>query len=195
MASVQWRGQSLAPKNEAASAMGCANPSRNTKPEVRLRQALHRLGMRFRKHYRIVDGLQRPPEVDIVFTGVRLAVNVHGSFWHGKKKEYKPIHNSQYWVDKFAYNQRRDRIVARRVRKAGWFYVVVWDDWPLTKQVREVTKAYERAKERVREVEAALPGDGQAGVNVVQAPGLQGRRGGHRGSRAGAVDGVQRVAA
>lgn len=144
--SVQWKGQSLAPKNAAASAMGRANPSRNTKPEVQLRQELHRLGLRFRIHYRIVDGEQRPPEVDIVFTRIRLAINVHGSFWHGKKKEYKPKHNSQYWTEKFAYNQRRDRIVARRVRKAGWSYLVVWDDWSLERQVAAVLKALGKAR-------------------------------------------------
>jgi len=144
---MQWKGQNLTPKNGAASAMGRANPSRDTKPEVQLRSALHRAGLRFRKHYRLTDGGPRPPEIDIVFPAIKLAVNVHGVFWHGRKsskRSHTPIHNSDYWREKLAYNQRHDRKVARRVRKAGWSYLVVWDDWTLEKQLREVMKAYEK---------------------------------------------------
>lgn len=144
MPSVQWKNQSLVPKNDAATAMGKANPSRNTKPEVLLRSALHRLGLRFRKHYRLRDGGPRPPEIDIVFPRIRLAVNVHGSFWHGRKKSYRPKHNSEYWEAKFAYNQKHDAEVAKRVRRAGWTYVVVWDDWTLERQLAAVRRAYEK---------------------------------------------------
>lgn len=142
---VNWKGQGYAPKNEAATAMGKANPSKNTRPETQLRRALHNLGFRFRIHYPIVDGLPRPPKVDIAFTRQRVAVEVHGIFWHGRKKAYHPKHNSEYWERKFADNRARDRRNARRIRAAGWTYVVVWDDWSLRKQLNHVRRALERS--------------------------------------------------
>jgi DNA mismatch endonuclease (patch repair protein) len=195
MASVQWKKQSLVPKNAAATAMGKANPSKNTKPEVNLRRELHRLGYRFRKHYRVVDGNQRPPEVDIAFTKLRLAVEVMGVFWHGRKKEYRPKHNSEYWEKKFADNIARDKRNARRLRRAGWLLCVVWDDWSMERQINAVGRAYGRAKKRYGQVAPKVPRDGGTRGGVVQTPGLPG--GGNRRGRvrAGAVDGVQRVAA
>lgn len=192
---MQWKGQNLVPLNQAATAMGKANPSRNTKPEVNLRRELHRLGYRFRKHYRVVDGNQRPPEVDIAFTRLRLAVEVMGVFWHGRKKEYRPKHNSEYWEKKFADNIARDKRNARRLRKAGWLLCVVWDDWTLERQIAAVERYHGRATKRLGQVACEVPRDGEARGRVVQTPGLP--SGGNRcgGVRAGAVDGLQRVAA
>lgn len=130
------------PKNEAATKVGKANPSRNTKPELRLRSALHARGLRFYKHHRVRDGLLRPPEVDIAFTRLKLAVQVHGAFWHGRLQT--PKHNNDYWTAKFAYNRERDKVVARRLKKAGWRLVVVWDNWSLERQVKAVARAVEK---------------------------------------------------
>jgi DNA mismatch endonuclease Vsr len=137
---MNWKTSGLKPKNAAATSMGKANPSRNTKPEVQLRSALHRLGLRFRKNYRVIDGNKRPPEVDIVFVSKRVAVQVHGVFWHGRKKEYRPKNNTEYWEAKFRDNQERDKRVTRRLRRAGWQVVTVWDDWTLERQVKAVVR-------------------------------------------------------
>lgn len=128
------------PKNLAASNVGKANPSRNTKPELLLRSVLHKLGYRFRIHYRVVDGGKRPPEVDIAFTRQRLAVQVHGSFWHNRSGAV-PKHNADYWAAKFAYNKARDIAVAERLAAAGWRLVEVWDNDPLLLQVEKVVAA------------------------------------------------------
>jgi DNA mismatch endonuclease, patch repair protein len=146
---MQWKGQNLSPRDANATAMGKANPSRNTKPELQLRRELHRLGYRFRKHYKVQDGRPRPHEVDIAFTRLKLAVEVMGVFWHGRKKDYRPKHNSEYWEKKFADNIARDKRTARRLRRAGWLVCVVWDDWSLERQINAVGRAYDRAKKRV----------------------------------------------
>lgn len=140
---MDWKANGLKPSSAAATAMGKANPSRDTKPEVQLRSALHKLGLRFRKNYRIIDGNKRPPEVDIVFVSPRVAVQVHGVFWHGRlssKRSHAPKSNSEYWQKKFADNQARDKRVTRRLRKAGWHVVTVWDDWSLEWQVNAVVR-------------------------------------------------------
>lgn len=193
---MQWKGQNLRPKNEAATAMGKANPSRNTKPEVQLRRELHRLGFRFRKHYRVVDGLPRPPEVDIAFTGLKLAVQIHGIFWHGRKKEYQPKHNSEYWQKKFSDNRARDKRVAKRLKAAGWLLCTVWDDMSLRRQVNAVRRFYERAKAQkgFHEVASQIPRDGEANLDVVQTPTVASGRPGSGELRSDPLHGVQRVA-
>lgn len=194
---MQWKGQGLKPKNEAASAMGKANPSKNTKPEVQLRSELHRLGFRFRKHYRVVDGLPRPPEVDVAFTRLKLAVQIHGIFWHGRKKEYKPKHNSEYWQKKFADNRARDRRVARRLKAAGWTLCTVWDDMSLRRQINAVRRFHEKAREQEGngQVASKVLENGRAGRGLVEAPGFPSRGSRSGGLRADTVDGLQWMAA
>jgi len=52
--------------------------SRDTKPEILIRQWLHAAGFRFRIHRRDLPG--RP---DVVLPKYRATVFVHGCFWHG----------------------------------------------------------------------------------------------------------------
>jgi len=56
--------------------------TQDTSPELKLRRALHRRGLRYRLHLPIVPGNKRR-RVDIVFPRQRLAVFVDGCFWHG----------------------------------------------------------------------------------------------------------------
>src|SRR4051812_38786735 len=70
------------PTGGAATKIGKANPRSDTRPEVRLRSALHRRGHRFRKDLLVRAGDVRV-HPDIVFTRLKLAVFVDGCFWHG----------------------------------------------------------------------------------------------------------------
>ena len=70
------------PSSSAASAVMRANKSRDTRPEVRLRSALHRRGLRFRKSYLVRTGSARV-NVDVAFPSLKIAVFVDGCFWHG----------------------------------------------------------------------------------------------------------------
>src|SRR5688572_24692867 len=80
---------------------------KNTRPEMLLRSALHRAGFRFRIHRKDLPG--RP---DIVLPSRRLAIFVHGCFWHrhrGCPNTTTPSTNKEFWLVKFAGNTRRDK--------------------------------------------------------------------------------------
>lgn len=103
------RGLYPAPMNEGRSRNMQANRRSDTKPEVSLRRALHRMGYRYRKDLRFeVSGVKVRP--DIVFTARKVAVYVDGCFWHvcplhGRR----PTTNEWYWTPKLRRNIERDR--------------------------------------------------------------------------------------
>jgi DNA mismatch endonuclease (patch repair protein) len=105
------------------------NRSRDTGPELALRRALHRLGLRFWVQRRL------PPvktSADIVFPRLRLAVFVDGCFWHGCSEHYRPARsNADYWAIKIARNAWRDRRNDALLRAAGWTVVRVWEHEPV----------------------------------------------------------------
>ena len=96
----------------------------DTKPELLVRRELHALGYRFRTHVR---GLQGRP--DIVFSRRRVAVFVHGCFWHrhGCGKTYTPRSRQQFWQTKFTTNVERDRRDQELLARDGWRIFVVWE--------------------------------------------------------------------
>ena len=100
---------------------------RDTGPEMALRRELHRRGLRYRVDQPIVTGTRR--RVDIVFASARVAVFVDGCFWHGCRWHGKREHavNGWYWPDKIAGNRTRDRDTDKRLRRAGWTVVRVWE--------------------------------------------------------------------
>jgi DNA mismatch endonuclease (patch repair protein) len=103
-----------------------ANRSRDTKPELRLRKALHAMGLRYRVCTRPLPEVRRT--VDIVFRKAKVAVEVRGCFWHGCPEHYRaPSSNSNYWADKVQRNVRRDSDTAMRLAEAGWTLAVVWE--------------------------------------------------------------------
>ena len=99
----------------------------DTKPEVALRSALHRLGYRFRKDYgiRVQGSLIKP---DIVFTRRRVAIFVDGCFWHSCPAHgRRPTANSTYWDPKLEGNAQRDRNQTAALRSAGWTVMRFWE--------------------------------------------------------------------
>lgn len=115
------------PSGPVATLIGKANRRADTKPEVLVRSALHRRGLRFRKDLPLrVGGLRVRP--DVVFTGQALAVFVDGCFWHGCPRHQRvPRRNPSYWVPKLEGNAQRDRRVDDALRAAGWRVVRVWE--------------------------------------------------------------------
>ncbi|TWH52641.1 T/G mismatch-specific endonuclease [Rhodococcus rhodochrous J38] len=102
----------------------------DTKPEVRLRSALHALGFRYRKDFPIrLDGkLLRP---DIVFTRRKIAVFVDGCFWHSCPEHGRtPGVNENYWSPKLRRNAERDREQTRLLETAGWQVLRIWEHVP-----------------------------------------------------------------
>lgn len=98
--------------------------SKDTRPELQLRQALHARGFRYRLHKKELPG--RP---DIVFPARRLVIFVNGCFWHGHKCSigHVPKSNSEFWRKKIQTNRARDARNIRRLRALGWDVINVWE--------------------------------------------------------------------
>lgn len=99
---------------------------RDTKPEMALRQELHRLGLRYRVDRAVVPGVRR--RVDVVFATARIAVFVDGCFWHRcPEHSTLPKANAEWWAAKLARNVERDRDTDGRLMTAGWVIVRMWE--------------------------------------------------------------------
>ena len=99
--------------------------SRNTKPEMVVRRALWRLGGRYRLHRGDLPG-----SPDIVLPGRKLAIFVHGCFWHGHdcaRGARPPKANREYWQAKLARNRARDAAARERLTAAGWRVETIWE--------------------------------------------------------------------
>jgi DNA mismatch endonuclease, patch repair protein len=119
-----------------------ANRRTDTKPELALRHALHRLGYRYRKDHRLdLDGGRRV-RPDIAFTARKVAVFVDGCFWHACPEHgSKPRANEWYWGPKLIKNVERDRINDAALILAGWTVVRLWEHVPLDEAVSTVVTA------------------------------------------------------
>jgi len=99
--------------------------SKNTTPEMRVRSTAHKLGFRFRLHRK-----QLPGSPDIVFPSRRIALFVHGCFWHGHDYPHgkrQPTSNVEYWSVKLKRNTERDAKVQAELIGLGWKPVVIWE--------------------------------------------------------------------
>lgn len=97
--------------------------SKDTKPELRLRKGLYAAGVRgWRCHVKGVPG-----KPDVAFVGLKLAVFVDGGFWHGHPDHFTFGKSGQFWDDKIARNQERDRENDRDLAAAGWTVIRLWD--------------------------------------------------------------------
>ena len=98
--------------------------SKDTKPELLVRKAVWAAGFRYRLH---VKGLPGSP--DLVFSGIRTVVFVHGCYWHAHscQKGRIPEQNSAMWSEKFSANKARDARNTRRLRQEGWSVLTVWE--------------------------------------------------------------------
>lgn len=98
--------------------------SKHTSPEMRVRRAAHALGLRYRLHRPDLPG-----KPDLVFPKYRVALFVHGCFWHrhqGCPKSSLPKSRTEYWQSKFDRNVARDARVGELLRAQGWQLAVIW---------------------------------------------------------------------
>lgn len=99
--------------------------SKDTKPELLLRKAMHARGFRFRLHDRRLPG-----SPDLVFPRYRAAVFVHGCFWHrheGCRFATSPATRPEFWSEKFQANLMRDRKHENALLVANWRVAIVWE--------------------------------------------------------------------
>ena len=127
---------------------------KNTRPELRLRRALHQAGLRYRLHAKDLPG-----SPDIVFRPSKLALFVHGCYWHrhkGCRLTTTPKTNSEFWLRKFSANVARDSKVRQELESLGWKVFIAWecqtrDDrslFALVEMVREEVLLRRRHKEQ-----------------------------------------------
>lgn len=129
------------PSSPASSAVMRANRRTDTGPEIRLRSALHRLGLRFRKDYPVKTRL-RVVRVDVVFPKARVAVFVDGCYWHSCPEHgVSPRANSSYWGPKLARNVERDREVDAALVDEGWRVIRVWEHEEASQVALRVSEA------------------------------------------------------
>ena len=99
--------------------------SRGTAPELKVRRAAHALGLRFR-----LGRSDLPGKPDLVFPSRRIALFVHGCFWHGHdcaRGARMPHTNRTYWQAKIARNMERDAASLASLRKLDWKPAVIWE--------------------------------------------------------------------
>ena len=114
------------PTDPKVSARYSSLSRRDTSPEMELRRALWRMGLRYRVQYKS-QGLPRR-KIDIAFPGKKVAVQVDGCFWHSCPQHATfPKNNAQWWTDKLAANVVRDRDTDARLAEQGWTVIRIWE--------------------------------------------------------------------
>ncbi|WP_299004214.1 DNA mismatch endonuclease Vsr [uncultured Caulobacter sp.] len=110
---------------EKRSAVMARVRSKDTSPEKAVRRILTGLGARYRLHRKDLPG-----NPDIVMPGRKLAIFVHGCFWHGHdcaRGSRVPKANRDYWLGKVARNKARDEKAQEALRADGWAVETVWE--------------------------------------------------------------------
>jgi DNA mismatch endonuclease, patch repair protein len=98
---------------------------KNTKPEIYIRKVLFANGYRFRINYQSLPG-----KPDIVLPKYKVAIFIHGCFWHqhkGCKKSKLPSSNELFWSNKIKQNVRRDKRYISLLKRKKWNVFVIWE--------------------------------------------------------------------
>lgn len=96
----------------------------NTKPELRVRQELHRRGLRYS-----LKNKSLPGKPDVLLSKYRVAVFIHGCFWHRHHCNYfkLPKTNTEFWNNKISENVKRDTEVITQITDIGYRVLVIWE--------------------------------------------------------------------
>ena len=129
---------------EARSKLMASIRSKDTKPELAVRRALHGEGFRYSLHSRAFPG--RP---DMALRKYRLAIFIHGCFWHGHDCGLVKVPSTQFWRDKIAGNQARDLKSITLLQEMGWEVVTIWE-CTLERDTKAVLRKLRRQRQRSR---------------------------------------------
>ncbi len=98
---------------------------RDTAPEMKVRRLLRGAGIGYR-----LGGYGLPGRPDVVMKGRRIALFVHGCFWHGHdcpRGARQPRSNADYWIAKIDRNRARDDRVTAELQAQGWRVLTLWE--------------------------------------------------------------------
>ncbi len=109
---------------ETRSKNMAAVSGKDTKPELLIRKALHRLGFRFRLHVRDLPG-----KPDLVLPKFKAVIFVNGCFWHQHDCHlFKwPSTRKEFWRNKIEGNKARDIEAVKQLRSMGWRVLTIWE--------------------------------------------------------------------
>ena len=100
--------------------------SKDTSTELLVRRKLFSMGYRYRVNFKALPG-----KPDIVFTKKKIAIFIHGCYWHGHDCGSRYAHTSQsnktYWGPKIERTRQRDQEHIRALENDGWTVVVMWE--------------------------------------------------------------------
>ena len=99
--------------------------SRDTTPELAVRRSLRTARIGYR-----LGGCGLAGKPDVVMKGRRVALFVHGCFWHGHdcaRGSRQPKTNADYWRTKISRNRERDARNDAALTGAGWRVITVWE--------------------------------------------------------------------
>jgi len=119
--------------------------NRDTDLEQAVRSALHKRGLRFRKHVRALPGTP-----DVVFPRHKVAVFIDGDFWHGYRFPKWKHTQSEFWQVKIETNRTRDKRNHAKLRRMGWRVVRLWQ--------HQIERGLDACVERVAEALATSLG-------------------------------------
>lgn len=120
-----------------------ANRNRDTQPELAVRRASHRLGLRYRVSARPVPALRRT--ADMVFTRQRIAVFIDGCFWHKCPSHFvAPRTHTEFWLPKIARNVERDAETDALLTELGWHVMRFWEHEDPEAAARSILQATRR---------------------------------------------------
>lgn len=106
-------------KETRSKIMSCIR-SRDTKPELLLKKALRGYGFLYQP--------RMPESPDFVNKKDKVAIFVHGCFWHKCQKHFKsPKSNKRYWTSKIEKNVARDKLNVKMLEKKGYNVLVIWE--------------------------------------------------------------------
>ncbi len=127
--------------------------SRDTKPELLIRRALHASGLRYRLNVRDLPG--RP---DIVLPRCKAVIFVHGCFWHRHECDLFrwPTSRTEFWREKLNANAARDMTAAEALGKAGWRQAVIWECALKGRKKRDFQDTMQRLIAWIGSVEQAM---------------------------------------
>lgn len=147
------RFEQFKPSSPAASRAMSGNRSKKTQPELLLRRAVWKLGLRYRVNVPFLPG-----KPDLAFLREKVAVFCDGDFWHGRDWEARKARlergrNAAYWTAKIQRNIERDEAQTAMLEELGWTVLRLWET-DIRKDpdaaAREVRRAVQQARKKAR---------------------------------------------